>query len=84
MVTNQTRNSSGEDASLSRPGARNYEKRTFEVENGLALSRVEPRKWLCITGRGGSPGGIQRFIHQLKIISKVAPRSEGTRTSSPP
>jgi hypothetical protein len=48
-MLDQTRDARREHSRFSRPGAGDYEKRAFEMENGLALSGIEPREWLRVT-----------------------------------
>jgi len=54
------------------------------VEDCFALGRIERRKGLGIAGDFLNPGGVGHSIHQLKIMSNVAPRSDGVSSSSPP
>jgi hypothetical protein len=84
MMLDEAGDARSENARLSGACSSYDEKWAFEVKYCLALCGIEPREWLCITGGSCRSGGVQRFIHQLKIISNVAPRSDGARTSSPP
>ncbi len=74
VLFDQPGDACGKHSRLAGAGAREHQQRTFEVQHGLALSRIEPGQQRVFGTRKRHPGSI---------MSNVAPRSARTLMRRP-
>ena len=81
MRADQVRDAMGEDARLPRARAGDYEKRAVNVQNGLALRRIEVGKKVFV-GRDAHASMLAAVSARVTVAVGLSARADGLLTAA--